>query len=137
MRKELPLMRPMMPPAKPKDSDTTRKAPPAMARSAQRPHRPEEADDGDDHGDHHGDPRDDADDDLEEEPGGDGQDEDREDACADGGARIFHAADGTPPAGSRGSVVEPREVRVAGVPPGRGAAVELHAREAVAADLRG
>ena len=71
----------------------TTKAPPAI--SGERAPGPEDADDREDHGDDPGDAHDDADDDLQQEPGGDREDEDREDARAERRTGLLHAEDGS------------------------------------------
>src|SRR3712207_8447365 len=93
---ELPLIFPIVPPARPKKNAMTRKAPPAI--SAQRSDRPEDADDRDDDRDDPGHADDDADHDLQQEPGRDREDEDREDARTERGTGLLHAPDGTPSA---------------------------------------
>src|SRR3954449_11896068 len=90
---ELPFSRPTIPPARPKQTAMTTKAPPAI--SGQGAHGPEDADDRNDHGDDPGDAHDDADDDLQQEPGGDREDEDGQDACAERRTGLLHAVHGT------------------------------------------
>src|SRR6187200_1937683 len=91
-RNELPFIRPMTPPARPKKKQMTRNAIARGSlgpRSEERPHRPDDRDDREHDGDEEGHARDHADHDLEQEPGRDRQHEDREDAGADGGRRRF------------------------------------------------
>src|SRR5690242_423371 len=88
-RNELPLTRPMIPPARPKEKAMITNAMAVgqrRARSEQRAHRPDDGDERDHHGDEPGDAGDDPDHDLEQEPGGDGEDERRDDAHDERGA---------------------------------------------------
>src|SRR5919199_4875213 len=101
-RNELPLTRPMIPPASPKENAMITNA---MAErrtrppSEQRADRPDDGDQRDHDGDEPGDAGDDPDHDLEQEPRGERQDERGDDPHHErrGGGLLFHATYSTPP----------------------------------------
>src|SRR3954447_22326022 len=106
-RNELPLIRPTMPPARPKQKAMTRNAiAAARSRLEQRARRPDDGDQG--HADRD-EPRhagDDADDHLEQEPRGERQDERRDDPHPERGTGLlFHENENTPLAGGGGTVL--------------------------------
>src|SRR4051794_10968806 len=112
-KNELPLMRPTMPPARPKHTAMMMNATgPAGSASEQRAGGPHHGHDRHDHGDEPGDAGDDADDDLEQEPRGESEDERGEDAHPERGTGLlFHASECTPPPGPGTAGCQSRAVR--------------------------
>src|SRR3954469_9332359 len=96
-RNELPLIRPTMPPARPKQKAMTRNAMPPRARLEQRARRPDDGDHGHDDRDEPRHACDYADDPLEQEPGGEREDERGDDPHPERGTGVlFHENENTP-----------------------------------------
>src|SRR5919199_5946467 len=85
-RNELPLMRPMIPPARPNENAMMTNAMAAAPGSEQRADRPDDGDDRHDDRDEPGHRHGDADDHLEQEPRGERQDQRGDDAHHERGA---------------------------------------------------
>src|SRR5439155_975296 len=114
-----PLMRPTIPPARPKKNAIVRYATSEFAE------RPDDPDDGEDHDDQGRQAGDEADDDLEQDPRRDDENDEGGEAGEDARASfLLHA-----------SIVDALEVRVARFTRGTVGPAELQPREPVAADV--